>query len=69
MRFLTNLLMIVIIAVAIFVLVFLPWPALIVLVVLLALWMAFTRTGRQAWSVTKVGVATTSPAAVVSKLL
>src|SRR6185312_13501877 len=58
MRFLTNLLMIVIIAVAIFVLVFLPWPALIVLVVLLALWMAFTRTGRQAWSVTKVGVAT-----------
>jgi len=58
MKFLTNLLMIVIIAAAIFVLVVLPWPALIVLVVLLALWMAFTRTGRQAWSVTKVGVAT-----------
>jgi putative ABC transport system permease protein len=58
MKFLTNLLMIVIIAVAIFVLVVLPWPALIVLVVLLALWMALTRTGRQAWSVTKVGVAT-----------
>jgi putative ABC transport system permease protein len=50
--------MIVAIAVAIFVLVVLPWPALIVLVVLLALWMAFTRTGRQAWSVTKVGIAT-----------
>lgn len=58
MRFLTNLLMIVVIAVAIFVLVVLPWPALIVLVVALALWMALTRTGRQAWSVTKVGVAT-----------
>jgi putative ABC transport system permease protein len=50
--------MIVIIAVAIFVLVVLPWPALILLVVLLALWMAVTRTGRQAWSVTKVGIAT-----------
>ena len=58
MRFLTNLLMIVVIAVAIFVLVVLPWPALILLVVLLALWMALTRTGRQAWSVTKVGIAT-----------
>jgi putative ABC transport system permease protein len=58
MKFLTNLLMIVAIAVAIFVLVVLPWPALVVLVVLLALWMALTRTGRQAWSVTKVGVAT-----------
>ncbi|HEX5124596.1 MAG TPA: ABC transporter permease [Rhodanobacteraceae bacterium] len=58
MRFLTNLLMIVVIAVAIFVLVVLPWPALIVLVVLLAAWMAITRTGRQAWSVTKVGIAT-----------
>ena len=58
MKFLTNLLMIVIIAVAIFVLVVLPWPALVALVVLLALWMALTRTGRQAWSVTKVGIAT-----------
>jgi putative ABC transport system permease protein len=58
MRFLTNLLMIVLIAVAIAVLVYLPWPALIALVVLLAAWMALTRTGRQAWSVTKVGIAT-----------
>ncbi len=58
MRILTNLLMIVLIAVAIFVLTVLPWPALIVLVVLLALWMALTRTGRQAWSVTTVGIAT-----------
>lgn len=58
MRMLTNLMMIVLIAAAIFVLVVLPWPALVALVVVLALWMAFTRTGRQAWSVTKVGVAT-----------
>ncbi|MET0230825.1 MAG: ABC transporter permease [Rhodanobacteraceae bacterium] len=58
MRVLTNLLMVVLIAVAIFALVYLPWPALLALVVLLAAWMAFTRSGRQAWSVTKVGVAT-----------
>jgi putative ABC transport system permease protein len=58
MRFLTNVLMIVLIAVAIFVLVYLPWPALIALIVLLALWMALTRTGHQAWSVTQVGIAT-----------
>jgi putative ABC transport system permease protein len=58
MRFLTNVLMIVLIAVAIFVLVYLPWPVLIALVVLLAFWMALTRTGRQAWSVTEVGIAT-----------
>jgi len=58
MRVLTNLLMVVLIAVAIFVLVYLPWPALLALVVLLVAWMAFTRSGRQAWSVTKVGVAT-----------
>jgi len=58
MRILTNLLMVVLIAVAIFALIVLPWPALLAIVVLLALWMAFTRGGRQAWSVTKVGVAT-----------
>jgi putative ABC transport system permease protein len=58
MKFLVNLLMIVLIAVAIFLLVALPWPALIALVVVLVAWMALTRTGRQAWSVTKVGIAT-----------
>ena len=36
----------------------LPWPALLAIAVLLALWMAFTRTGRQAASVTLVGVST-----------
>jgi putative ABC transport system permease protein len=58
MKVLTNLAMIVIIAVAIVVLVYLPWPALLALVVVLAAWMALTRSGRQAWSVTKVGIAT-----------
>ncbi len=58
MKILTNLLMIVLIAVAIFVLIYLPWPALLALVVLLVVWMALTRSGRQAWSVTKVGIAT-----------
>jgi putative ABC transport system permease protein len=58
MRMLTNFLMIIVIAAAIVLLVYLPWPALAALVVLLALWMALTRTGRQAWSVTKVGIAT-----------
>ena len=58
MKFLVNLLMIVLIAVAIFLLVALPLPALIALVVVLVAWMALTRTGRQAWSVTKVGIAT-----------
>jgi len=58
MKFLVNLLTIVVIIVAIGVLIYLPWTVLVALVVLLALWMAFTRTGRQAWSVTKVGIAT-----------
>lgn len=35
-----------------------PWWALLVFVVLLALWIALTRTGRQTWSVTQVGLAT-----------
>jgi putative ABC transport system permease protein len=58
MKLLVNLLTIVLIAIAIFVLVYVPWPVLLALVALLVAWMAFTRTGRQAWSVTKVGVAT-----------
>jgi putative ABC transport system permease protein len=36
----------------------LPWWLLLVLMLLLAAWMAFTRTGRQSWSVTQVGIAT-----------
>lgn len=38
----------------------LPWPALLGAVVLFALWMAFTRSGRQAGSVTQVGISTLS---------
>jgi putative ABC transport system permease protein len=40
------------------VLMMLPWWLLVVLVVVLAVWMAFMRSGRQAWSVTWVGVST-----------
>jgi putative ABC transport system permease protein len=36
----------------------LPWWLVLVALLLLAAWMAFTRTGQQSWSVTKVGIAT-----------
>jgi putative ABC transport system permease protein len=58
MNFLIYLLTLVLIAVALIVLIFLPATVLLALAVLLVAWMAFTRTGRQAWSVTKVGIAT-----------
>jgi len=35
-----------------------PWWVVLALLLLLALWMAFTRVGQQAWSVTRVGIAT-----------
>ncbi|MDB6044310.1 MAG: rane protein [Gammaproteobacteria bacterium] len=35
-----------------------PWWLLLALVGVLAAWMAFTRIGRQSWSVTQVGIAT-----------
>ena len=38
--------------------IFLPWPFLLGIAVLFVLWMAFTRTGRQAASVTQVGIST-----------
>jgi putative ABC transport system permease protein len=43
---------------ALVVLVFLPAPALALMAVLMALWLFTTRTGRQAWSATQVGIAT-----------
>ena len=58
MNILINILMLIVIVVAIGVLIYLPWPLLLAFVVLLGAWMAVTRTGRQAWSVTKVGIAT-----------
>jgi len=36
----------------------LPWPVLLAIAVVFALWMAFTRRGRQAASVTAVGIST-----------
>jgi putative ABC transport system permease protein len=58
MNFLIYLLTLAIIVVAMVVLIYMPWTVLLALVVLFGAWMAFTRTGRQAWSVTEVGIAT-----------
>ncbi len=58
MNFLISLFALLLVGVAITALVVLPWPVLAAFVVLLAAWMALTRTGRQAWSVTRVGIAT-----------
>ncbi|MEO8460760.1 MAG: ABC transporter permease [Dokdonella sp.] len=57
-KILSALLTLLCLAVGLAVVMMLPWVALLGLVVLLVVWMAFTRTGRQAWSVTKVGIAT-----------
>jgi putative ABC transport system permease protein len=58
MNFLINLATLIGILIGVCILAVLPWPVLLACVVLLALWMAFTRRGQQTWSVTKVGVAT-----------
>lgn len=58
MRFLINLGLIVLLAVFIFIWTLLPWYAALAVAVLVAAWMAFTRSGRQAASVTAVGVST-----------
>jgi len=58
MRFLINLGLIVLLAAFIFVWTLLPWYAALAVAVLVAAWMAFTRSGRQAASVTAVGVST-----------
>jgi putative ABC transport system permease protein len=52
------LVMLAVIAVAVLLLVVCPWWALPGFVVLLAGWLALTRTGRQTWSVTEVALAT-----------
>ena len=57
-RFLTNLLLLIALAVALAIWVKLPWPGVLALAVLFALWMLFTRRGRQAASVTGVGIST-----------
>ena len=50
--------MLAVIAVAGLLLAIAPWWALVGLVIALGLWMTLTRTGRQTWSVTEVGLAT-----------
>ena len=57
-KFFFNLGLLLLMAVALALWTALPWIGVLVLVVLLALWMAFTRGGRQAGSVTAVGVST-----------
>ncbi|HEX6833064.1 MAG TPA: ABC transporter permease, partial [Rudaea sp.] len=58
MNFLIGLLTLVVVVIGIGVFLSLPWQGLIILLVLLALWMGLTRRGRQAASVTAVGVST-----------
>jgi putative ABC transport system permease protein len=57
-RFLINFGLVVLAVVALAVWVKLPWFGALILAVLFALWMALTRSGRQAASVTKVGIGT-----------
>lgn len=56
--FLAGLLVVVIAIASIVIFTVLPWQGLLLLVILLALWMFATRSGRQAASVTWVGVST-----------
>lgn len=57
-KFLFNLGLIVLIAVTLAIWVNLPWIGVLILAVLLVLWLALTRRGHQAASVTKVGIST-----------
>lgn len=58
MKFLINLGLVVLAVVALAIWVKLPWIGALVLAAVFALWLALTRTGRQAASVTKVGIGT-----------
>jgi putative ABC transport system permease protein len=58
MKFLQNLGLLLLLAVVLVIWIWLPWPALVVLALVFALWMGLTRRGRQAASVTMVGVST-----------
>jgi putative ABC transport system permease protein len=53
-----GLVMLVAVVVPVLVLTRAPWWVVLAILVLLALWMALTRIGQQAWSVTRVGIAT-----------
>jgi putative ABC transport system permease protein len=58
MNFLISLALFAALIVGLIVWIALPWPALLAIAVAFALWMAFTRRGRQAASVTAVGIST-----------
>ncbi len=58
MNFLFNLGLVIALIVFLAIWVYLPWMVVLALVVVFALWMALTRRGRQAASVTAVGVST-----------
>jgi putative ABC transport system permease protein len=58
MNFLFNLGLVIALIVFLAIWVYLPWTVVLALVVVFALWMALTRRGRQAASVTAVGVST-----------
>ncbi len=58
MRYLMNLLLLVLVIVVLAVWVMLPWPGAVLLAVLIAAWLLFTRRGRQAASVANVGIST-----------
>ena len=57
-NFLVAALVVLVLLGAVVVLVSTPWWVLAALIVVFVGWMALTRTGRQAWSVTRVGLAT-----------
>ena len=57
-RFLSGLGMLVLLVVGVAILMLVPWPVLLVLVLVLAAWMGLTRSGRQAASVSWVGIST-----------
>jgi putative ABC transport system permease protein len=58
MRFLMNFLLVLLLIAVLAAWVMLPWPGAIVLAVLMAAWLLFTRRGRQAGSVANVGIST-----------
>ncbi len=58
MKVLINLAILIVIALAVIVLVVVPWPALAAVLVLFGAWMGLTRSGRQARSAARVGIAT-----------
>lgn len=58
MNFLISLALFAALIVGLIVWIALPWPALLAIAVAFAFWMAFTRRGRQAASVTAVGIST-----------